>query len=227
MRTQTQTKPRNGHGVLSAIYSAGILTAIRVETPDDALKAVDALRLAEVNVCEVAMSSARSSQILRAVLKHVGDAMIVGAGTVLTPEFAASCVDEGAQFIVTPALNPLTISLCRRQNIPILSGAFTPTEILSAWEAGADCVKVFPAGCAGGPGFIRAIRAPLPHIDLLPMGGVSVATAGEYIRAGACALGVGADLINAANIANQDTREIVARVNAYREQIQEARSALQ
>jgi 2-dehydro-3-deoxyphosphogluconate aldolase/(4S)-4-hydroxy-2-oxoglutarate aldolase len=153
--------------------------------------------------------------------------MIVGAGTVLCPAAAACCVHDGARFIVTPALNARTINYCKRQSVPVISGAFTPTEILKAWEQGADCVKVFPASYAGGPGFIRAIKAPLPHINLLPMGGVSVATAGEYIRAGALALGVGGDLINAKRISTQDIDEIVERVQAYRAQIDEARNAVE
>ncbi|MDR3738573.1 MAG: bifunctional 4-hydroxy-2-oxoglutarate aldolase/2-dehydro-3-deoxy-phosphogluconate aldolase [Terracidiphilus sp.] len=224
---QSRSALSEDRSVLSAIYSVGILPAIRVDTVDDALKAVDALRRAAVSVCEVAMSSTRSTAILRAVLHHVDDQMIVGAGTVLSPETAACCVHEGARFIVTPTLNSLTIAHCRRHGIPIIAGAFTPTEILSAWEAGASCVKVFPVGCAGGPSFIRAIKAPMPHIDLLPMGGVSVATAGAYIRAGASALGVGSDLISAAGITKQDVSEIVERVNAYREQIDEVRGAVQ
>ncbi len=216
--------PPGAKPVMAAIQDAGILAAIRVDVVADALKAVDALYEAGLTVCEIAMSSPHTVRILDAVIDHTENRMSVGAGTVLDTQTAARCVQAGAQFIVSPTLNRSVVRYCRRYSIPVIPGAFTPTEILAAWEAGASCVKVFPACSGGGPDFIRAVKAPLPQVDLLPMGGVSVANAEDYIRAGAFALGVGNDLISASKIARQDVSEIVGRVRDYSMRIDEARA---
>jgi 2-dehydro-3-deoxyphosphogluconate aldolase/(4S)-4-hydroxy-2-oxoglutarate aldolase len=123
--------------------------------------------------------------------------LLLGAGTVLDPETARNCILAGAQFIVSPALDLRTIELCRRYSVPIMPGALTPTEILSAWQAGADVVKVFPCSALGGAKYLKALQGPLPQIQLIPTGGVSLATAEEFLAAGAFALGVGGDLVDA------------------------------
>ena len=122
--------------------------------------------------------------------------ILVGAGTVLDPETARMCILEGAQFVVSPALNVRTIEMCQRYSIAVLPGALTPTEIVTAWQAGADVVKVFPASAMGGAKYLKTLKAPLPQVELIPTGGVSLGTALEFLEAGAFALGVGADLVD-------------------------------
>jgi 2-dehydro-3-deoxyphosphogluconate aldolase/(4S)-4-hydroxy-2-oxoglutarate aldolase len=130
------------------------------------------------------------------VSKLYGDAATVGAGTVLDPATATACISAGAKFVVSPALNLDTIACCQRHDVAVMPGALTPTEVVQAWNAGADFVKVFPAGAVGGPSYLKALKAPLPQIELVPTGGVSLKTAADFIKAGAAALGVGADLVD-------------------------------
>jgi len=145
----------------------------------------------------------------------------MGAGTVLDPETARAAILSGAQFIVTPALNPKTIELCRRYGKPIIPGALTPTEILTAWEAGADMVKVFPADSMG-PGYIKAILAPLPQIRLVPTGGVSAENAAQFLKAGATALGVGGNLVNKQAVARGDWAAITAEAQKLVQAVHQA-----
>jgi 2-dehydro-3-deoxyphosphogluconate aldolase/(4S)-4-hydroxy-2-oxoglutarate aldolase len=147
-----------------------------------------------------------------------------GAGTVLDPETARMCILEGAQFIVSPALNLATIEMCHRYSIAALPGALTPTEIVTAWQAGADVVKVFPANSMGGASYLKSIKAPLPQVELIPTGGVSLATAEDFLKAGAFALGVGADLVDAKAMAEgrpeavtESARKYLAIVKKFRE----------
>jgi 2-dehydro-3-deoxyphosphogluconate aldolase/(4S)-4-hydroxy-2-oxoglutarate aldolase len=146
--------------------------------------------------------------------------ILIGAGTVLDPETARMCILEGAQFVVSPALNVKTIELCHRYSIAVLPGALTPTEIVTAWQAGADVVKVFPASAMGGAKYLKSIKAPLPHIQLIPTGGVSLATAHEFLEAGAFALGVGADLVDTHAITAGEAHRITAHARKYLEIVQ-------
>jgi len=150
--------------------------------------------------------------------------ILVGAGTVLDPETAERCIGAGAKFVVSPALNLKTIALCRRVSIAVLPGALTPTEIVTAWEAGADVVKVFPAGAMGGAKYLVSLKGPLPQIEMIPTGGVSLATAKEFLEAGAFALGVGSDLVDAKAMAagkpevvTETARKYMAIVREFRE----------
>lgn len=143
--------------------------------------------------------------------------MLVGAGTVLDPETARMCILEGARFVVSPALNVRTIEMCQRYSVPVLPGALTPTEIVTAWQAGADVVKVFPAGAMGGAKYIRALKAPLPQVEMIPTGGVSLGTALEFLEAGAFGLGVGADLMDARALAEGRHASITENARRYLE----------
>jgi 2-dehydro-3-deoxyphosphogluconate aldolase/(4S)-4-hydroxy-2-oxoglutarate aldolase len=149
--------------------------------------------------------------------------ILVGAGTVLDAETARACMLEGAQFIVSPALNLQTIELCRRYSVAVLPGALTPTEVISAWEAGADVVKVFPAGALGGAKYLASLKGPLPQIPMIPTGGVSLATAAEFLRAGAFALGVGSDLVDAKALAEGRPEVITATAQKYLEIVRQFR----
>jgi 2-dehydro-3-deoxyphosphogluconate aldolase/(4S)-4-hydroxy-2-oxoglutarate aldolase len=151
--------------------------------------------------------------IIEAVRKREKSAL-VGAGTVLDAETARACILSGAQFIVSPALNLATIEMCRRYSIAMLSGALTPTEVINAWSAGADVVKVFPCGAVGGASYIKALKAPFPQVELMPTGGVSLKTAADFIKAGSFALGVGADLIDKKAMIEEDWNTLATAVSA-------------
>jgi 2-dehydro-3-deoxyphosphogluconate aldolase/(4S)-4-hydroxy-2-oxoglutarate aldolase len=147
--------------------------------------------------------------MIKQATARFGNEVLMGAGTVLDPETARAAILAGAEFIVTPALNLATIELCKRYGKPIISGALTPTEILTAWQAGSDMVKVFPADL-GGPGYIKAVLAPLPQVRLVPTGGVSAENAAEYLKAGATAVGVGGKLVDKAAVARGDWAAITS-----------------
>jgi 2-dehydro-3-deoxyphosphogluconate aldolase/(4S)-4-hydroxy-2-oxoglutarate aldolase len=218
-----ETVPGLGIRALAEIHACGLVPAVRVQTETQALRALEALGNGGVTVAEVAMSMVGSARILDAAVARFGQSMVIGAGTVLDTETARYCILAGARFIVSPAVNQRTIKLCRRYSIPVFPGALTPTEILAAWSAGADGVKVFPASSMGGPSYIRGVKAPLPHIELMPMGGVSLETAEDYIRAGSFALGVGNDLIAVADLGEHGGAAITARARQYRQRVTQAR----
>jgi 2-dehydro-3-deoxyphosphogluconate aldolase/(4S)-4-hydroxy-2-oxoglutarate aldolase len=159
------------------------------------------------------------------VAKRFGSDVLLGAGTVLDAETARACMLAGARFVVTPTLNLATIEICRRYSVPIMPGALTPTEVVAAWTAGADVVKVFPCGAVGGASYIKALKAPLPQIEMIPTGGVSVKTAADFIKAGSMALGVGADLVDTQAIRDGNARVVTEKAREYVRLVQEARAA--
>jgi 2-dehydro-3-deoxyphosphogluconate aldolase/(4S)-4-hydroxy-2-oxoglutarate aldolase len=163
-------------------------------------------------------------KVIEAVAKQYGSDALVGAGTVLDPETATDCLNAGAQFIVSPALNLDTIALCKSKHVPVMPGALTPTEVITAWNAGADLVKVFPCGSVGGPSYVRNLKAPLPQIKLIPTGGVSIKTAGDFIKAGASALGVGTDLVDVKAIRAGEAHVVTERAKQFLNIIREARA---
>jgi 2-dehydro-3-deoxyphosphogluconate aldolase/(4S)-4-hydroxy-2-oxoglutarate aldolase len=148
---------------------------------------------------------------------------LVGAGTVLDPQTALRCIEAGAQFVVSPALNLETVAACREAGVAVIPGALSPTEVVTAWNAGADLVKVFPAGAVGGASYIKALKAPLPQIALIPTGGVNLTTAADFIRAGADALGVGSDLVDLAALRRGDAAALTERAQRFVEVVREAR----
>ena len=160
------------------------------------MRAIDALREGGISVIEITMTVPRAVALIERVSMQYGKDLLVGAGTVLDPEIAGACIAVGAEFVVSPALNLETIACCRSHDVVVMPGALTPTEVVHAWTAGADFVKVFPAGAVGGPSYLRALKAPLPQVELVPTGGVSLKTAADFIKAGAAALGVGANLVS-------------------------------
>jgi len=182
--------------VLQKIREVGLLPVLRADSEEEALAIAYALEAGGVTILEVTMTVPGAIDAIRRLASEAGDRILIGAGTVLDPETARACMLAGAQFIVSPSLNLRTIELCRRYNVAVFPGGLTPTEIVSAWEAGADAVKVFPCSAMGGAKYLKAIKAPLPQIDLIPTGGVSLATAAELLEAGAIALGVGGDLVD-------------------------------
>ncbi len=206
--------------VLSEIRRIGLVPVLRAENEEHALALAAAIARAGVTVIEVTMTIPNAVRVIARLVKERPD-ILVGAGTVLDPETAKVCVEEGAQFVVSPTFNPKTIALCQKLGIAMLPGALTPTEILTAWEAGADVVKVFPASAMGGAKYLKSLKAPLPQIEMIPTGGVSLSTAREFLEAGAYALGVGADLVDTKAIASGQAETISANARTYLEIVQQ------
>ena len=209
--------------VIQTIRNVGVIPVVRATSADEAMRAIDAIREGGISVLEITMTVPGAIKLIEEVANRYGSDALVGAGTVLDPETATACISSGARFIVSPALNVETIACCRRLDVAVMPGALTPTEVVQAWNAGADFVKVFPAGAVGGPSYLRALKAPLPQIELVPTGGVSLKTAGDFIRAGAAALGVGADLVDITAIREGQSALITERAKQFIEIVREAR----
>jgi 2-dehydro-3-deoxyphosphogluconate aldolase/(4S)-4-hydroxy-2-oxoglutarate aldolase len=200
--------------VLNALREIGLVPVLRADSEVQALALADAIAAGGVTVLEVTMTVPGAIRVMRRLAEERPDTLI-GAGTVLDPETARMCILEGAQFVVSPALNTRTIEMCHRYGIAVLPGALTPTEIVTAWEAGADVVKIFPASSLGGAKYLKSVKAPLPQVEMIPTGGVSQATAAEFLEAGAFALGVGADLVNPKAIAEGKPETITESARKY------------
>ena len=209
--------------VIKQIKDTGVIPVVRASSADEAMRAIDAIREGGISILEITMTVPGAVALIEQVAKLYGDVATVGAGTVLDPETATACIEAGAKFVVSPALNLETIARCQRHDIAVMPGALTPTEVVHAWNAGADFVKVFPAGAVGGPSYLKALKAPLPQIELVPTGGVSLKTAADFIKAGAAALGVGADLVDIKAIREGQASLITERAKQFVEIVREAR----
>jgi 2-dehydro-3-deoxyphosphogluconate aldolase / (4S)-4-hydroxy-2-oxoglutarate aldolase len=209
--------------ILKQISEIGLIPVIRVQTVDLAHRAISAIRDGGVPIIEITMTVPGAMGIIENLRQVCGAETIIGAGTVLDPETARGCIQAGAQFIVSPALNPDTIACCKEHGIVVIPGALTPTEVVSAWELGADLVKIFPAGSVGGASYLKALKGPLPHIKMVPTGGVTLKTAESFIEAGAEALGVGADLVDVAALEARMDQRITERAEQFLEIVRKAR----
>jgi 2-dehydro-3-deoxyphosphogluconate aldolase/(4S)-4-hydroxy-2-oxoglutarate aldolase len=192
---------------LKRILDCGIVAVIRSETAEPLVNVVRALADGGVIAAEITFTVPNAPDVIRQVRKEIGDAVVLGAGTVLDAETARIALLAGAEYLVSPIVDLEMIRLARRYDKVVMPGAFTPTEILRAWEAGADVVKVFPAD-VGGPSYFKSIRGPLPHIRLMPTGGVDLSTAESFLKAGACCLGVGSSLVDPKTVAAGDFARI-------------------
>ena len=208
---------------VEAIERAGIVGIIRLKDASAVRAIVDALMAGGVRALEITMSVPGAIELIHSLAPTLPAEFLLGAGTVTDAATAEQVIDAGARFVVSPVFRASVVEACRLREIPVLPGCFTPTEILDAWEAGADIVKVFPA-TALGPTFFRDIRGPLPHVKLMPTGGVTLDNAGDWIRAGAVAVGVGSALLDTAAIAagefgtiTANARRVVASVSKARE----------
>jgi 2-dehydro-3-deoxyphosphogluconate aldolase/(4S)-4-hydroxy-2-oxoglutarate aldolase len=179
---------------LSRILEGGIVAVVRSEAGDQLVKVVRALAEGGVRAAEITFTVPDAVEVIRQCRRQLGEEVLLGAGTVLDPETARAALLAGAEYIVAPTVSLDVIRLCRRYDKVVMPGAFTPTEVLAAWEAGADVVKVFPAD-VGGPAYLKALRGPLPQVRLMPTGGVDLNTAEAFLKAGACCLGVGGSLV--------------------------------
>ena len=216
--------------VRERIVEIGIVPVVRASSPREARMAADAVCEGGIPIVEITMTVPGAVDVIRELTKSGSSDVLVGAGTVLNAEAARRCLDAGAQFLVSPGLNLEVVKLAGKEGKLMMAGALTPTEVITAWEAGSDFVKVFPCGQVGGAKYIKALKGPLPQVPLVPTGGVNLNTAGEFIEAGAAALGVGGELVQAEalkagkpEIIVENARKFLAAVNQAREKIGSAK----
>src|SRR3954470_4191720 len=210
---------------LQRVLDAGIVAVVRAPDPAGLVEVIRALAAGGVTVAEVTLTVPNALDVVHDAKKALGDSVLLGAGTVLDAETCRAALLAGAEFIVAPTLNLDVIRLCRRYDKLVMPGAFTPTEILTAWEAGADVVKVFPAEVVG-PAFFKALRGPLPQVRLMPTGGVDLTTAAAFLKAGACCLGVGGQLVEPAAVARRDFERIGELARQYTAIVKQVRAAV-
>jgi 2-dehydro-3-deoxyphosphogluconate aldolase/(4S)-4-hydroxy-2-oxoglutarate aldolase len=204
----------NKEDKIQLIRQTGIIAIMRTKSSDQLVAAAEAIREGGVQVIEVTMNTPGALEVIAKASKRFGRDVLFGAGTVLDPDTAKVAIQAGAEFIVAPTLNLEVIELCNRFNIPVMPGCFTPSEMQAAWEAGADFVKLFPAE-VGGPAMVKAILAPLPQLQIVPVGGVDLSSAAAFLRSGAAALGVGSSLINQKLLESADFQELTRRAAAF------------
>jgi 2-dehydro-3-deoxyphosphogluconate aldolase/(4S)-4-hydroxy-2-oxoglutarate aldolase len=209
--------------ILRAILDIGVVPVVRTSSAESAIRAIEAVYRGGIRAAEITMTVPGAIKALEKLADAFGDKLVLGAGTVLDPETARICMLAGAQFFVTPALNRKTIEMAKRYSKIIMPGALTPTEIVSAWEAGADFVKVFPCGAVGGAKYIKSLKAPLPHIEMVPTGGVSLETTADFLRAGAAAVAVGAELIDEKTIGEGRYEVFEERARLFLAEVAKAR----
>ena len=212
------------HEKLSIIRDTGVIAIMRAQSSDQLITGADAIKAGGVRVIEVTMTTPGALGVIETAKERYGDEVLFGAGSVLDPETARAAILAGADFIVAPTLKVETIALCKRYSIPVMPGCATPTEALTAWEAGADMIKLFPASF-GGAALVKAILAPLPHLEIVPVGGVDLNTAADFIQKGATALGVGSSLVNQKLLDNGDLDELTRRAEAFIQEVQKGRTS--
>ncbi len=208
--------------IVEKLREIGLVPVLRAESEEQALGIASAIAAGGVTVLEITMTVPGAIRVMSRLTKERPD-ILIGAGTVLDAETARMCMLEGAQFVVSPALNLKTIEMCHRYSIPVLPGALTPTEVVTAWQAGADVIKVFPASALGGAKYLKSLKAPLPQVEMIPTGGVSLATAKEFLEAGSFALGVGADLVDTKAMSEGKPEKITESAKKYLEIVREFR----
>ena len=199
---------------IARVKQSGVVAIMRHTEASLAVEAADALLRGGVDVVEVTLNTAGATDMIRQLSAHFGDRMLVGAGTVLTPTAVRQALDAGARFVVAPNTDPKVVALCNQLDVPVVPGAFSPTEVVNAWQIGADLVKVFPVSSVG-PRYIRDLRGPLPDIPLVPTGGINVDNVVEYVRAGAVAVGAGSDLVDKGIVDRREFAELERRARLF------------
>ena len=212
--------------VLSLIRTTGVIAIMRAKSSDQLINAAEAIRKGGICVIEVTMTTPDALDVIQKAKTVLSDSALFGAGSVLDSETARLAISAGADFIVAPNLNRDVISLCNRYCVPIIPGCFTPTEIINAIEAGADMIKLFPANL-GGPEFIKSLLAPFPQLEIIPVGGVNLDTASEFIRNGAVALGIGSSLINQKLLDLADMEVITKNAVAFIHEVEKGRKDIE
>jgi 2-dehydro-3-deoxyphosphogluconate aldolase/(4S)-4-hydroxy-2-oxoglutarate aldolase len=209
------------------IRKTGIVPVIRAANVDEARRAVDAICEGGIDVIEITLTVPDAPRVIAELVQHCGKTVLTGAGTVTNAKQAEVCIDSGAQFLVSPGLSIPVLETARKRGVLAIPGALTPTEVMSATEAGAELIKIFPCGSAGGSKHIRALKAPFPDLHFIPTGGVNLSNAAEYIAAGAFALGIGADLVDLHALRRNELEKIVSVARALIETVAQARAELQ
>ena len=207
---------------LEWIHESGVIAIMRAKSSDQLIQAADAIKAGGVKVIEVTMTTPGALRVIEEATRKYGQDVLFGAGTVLDAETARAAILSGAEYIVAPTLNLEMVALCNRYAVPVVPGCYTPSEMLTAWEAGADLVKLFPAS-VGGPPLVKAILAPLPQLKIVPVGGVNLDTAADFIQMGAYALGVGSSLINQKLLDAGDLEELQRRAEAFLKEVRKGR----
>ena len=197
------------------IERVGLIPVLRAKSVTQGRAVVDAMIAGGITVVEVTMTVPNAVDLLKELNKEYGAKLLLGSGTVTTADQAQATIDVGAEFVVSPSLHPEVIAVTKKNNKISCPGSLTPTEVITAWNAGADYVKVFPCSAVGGASYLKSLLAPFPHLKLIPTGGVTLKTAEEFIRAGARALGVGSDLVNLAAIDEGKPEIITDAAKAY------------
>src|SRR5579883_1086729 len=212
--------------ILASLTEVGIVPVVRCSSAEGAVETVAALYRGGIRAAEITMTVPGAVRALEKAADRFGGKIVLGAGTVLDPETARVCMLAGAEFFVCPSLRPSVIEMAKRYSKVICPGALTPTEVLTAWDAGADVVKIFPCGNVGGPKYIKALKGPFPHIEMIPTGGVNLETAGEFLKVGACAVAVGSELVDGKSIKEGRYDIIEERARQYLAVIAKARSEM-
>jgi 2-dehydro-3-deoxyphosphogluconate aldolase/(4S)-4-hydroxy-2-oxoglutarate aldolase len=214
------------NATVNRILEIGVVPIIRTSSGETALEAARAVHRGGIHLLEVTMTVPGALKVLERLADEIGDGLLLGAGTVLDPETARAAMLAGARFIVTPGLNVKTIEICKRYSVAALPGALTPTEVITAWEAGADMVKIFPVDNMGGPAYIKALKAPLPQIDMVPTGGVELNNLADFLKAGASAVAVGSSLMDKAALKEGRYEVIEAKAKEFLRVAAAARAAV-
>jgi 2-dehydro-3-deoxyphosphogluconate aldolase/(4S)-4-hydroxy-2-oxoglutarate aldolase len=211
---------------LGKIREVGLVPIVRAPSAEEALLAAEAIVAGNIGILEITMTVPNAIQVIEKVANKFGDKLLLGAGTILDTETGRAALLAGAEFIVTPALNLQVIELARRYGKPIMPGALTPTEVLTAWQAGADIVKIFPCGPVGGAKYIKALKGPFPQIEMIPTGGVNLETTPDLIKAGAAAVAVGGELVDLKSLREGKFDGITANARLYLEAVRAARASM-
>ncbi|MFO7706953.1 MAG: bifunctional 4-hydroxy-2-oxoglutarate aldolase/2-dehydro-3-deoxy-phosphogluconate aldolase [Desulfobacterales bacterium] len=214
----------NAPQVMVSLTRIGVVPVVRAESPERVEGAVEALIEGGIPVAEITMTVPGAASVIARCAARFRGRLTLGAGSVTDADTCAAVIDAGCVFVVTPVFKADVISACKRRGICVIAGALTPTEIFSAWEAGADAVKVFPVKAMGGAAYLRMVHEPLPHIQLTPTGGVTLECLADYFGAGAPFVGAGGDLVNKNAVESGDTRAITRRARQYVEAVRAARS---
>ena len=209
---------------LALIREVGLVPIVRAPSPEDAFRAAEVIIGGGIGIAEITMTVPNAIRVMERVAERYGDKVLLGAGTILDPESCRAALLAGAEFIVTPSLDVRVIEMARRYSKPCFPGALTPTEVLTAWQAGADMVKIFPAGPVGGPKYIKALKGPFPQIDFIPTGGVNLETTPEFIKAGAAAVAVGGEMVDLKALREGKLEVITSNARRFLDAVRSARA---
>lgn len=210
------------HTIVQNLIQAGAIAVVRMADAQKLMRVAEAIRAGGVTAIEITMTTPQALRVIEALATEMGDVVQVGVGSVLDAETARQAIDAGATYVVSPIFKESIIRTAHRYNVPAMPGAFTPTEVQTATEAGADIIKIFPANIVG-MAFIKAIKAPMPHLQVMPTGGVTLTNAGDWIHAGACAVGVGSALLDKQAIAEGNYAKLTANAHQLLESLNSAR----